>query len=142
VTAWRNAFRTARITIDPNGAGHWKRPFDCAATRSMCWHTWKILAVRKRLFRSRSNGRIPKGDRAPDRHQHDLTDWRQMGHTIQLHSVDIPLAIRTSGHAGSIRVHRCAMNGADLGLATPTTILIFRWRCLPMSERAPGKIAH
>lgn len=64
------------------------------------------------------------------------TDWRQMGHTLSLQSVDIPLA---DPHfwtmQGSVRV---AQMCHEFGLTrdrTLTTTLIFRWRCLRMLRR-------
>ena len=58
------------------------------------------------------------------------TDWRQLGHAIQLQSVDIPLA---DPHfwtlEGSVRVAQFAASGASPGARTPTTTSMSRWPC-------------
>nr|VXZ81093.1 Glucarate dehydratase [Klebsiella pneumoniae] len=64
------------------------------------------------------------------------TDWRQMGHTLSLQSVDIPLA---DPHfwtmQGSVRV---AQMCHEFGLTRVRTLIITstcRWRCSPTSRQ-------
>lgn len=61
------------------------------------------------------------------------TDWRQMGHTLSLQSVDIPLA---DPHfwtmQGSVRVAQMCHEFGLTRVHTLTTTSIFPRRCLPM----------
>ena len=69
------------------------------------------------------------------------TDWRQMGHTLSLQSVDIPLA---DPHfwtmQGSVRVAQMCHEFGLTGARTPITTSISRWRCSPRGRCRAGTI--
>lgn len=93
VTALAERFPEARITIDPNGAWSLEE-----ATR-LCRGLTGVLAYAEDPCGAES-GYSGREVMAEFRRATGLltatnmiaTDWRQMGHAIQLHSVDIPLA--------------------------------------------------
>lgn len=93
VTALAERFPHARITLDPNGA------WSLQEAISLCKNMQSILAYaedpcgadngysgREVLAEFRRATGIPTATNMI------ATDWRQMGHAIQLHAVDIPLA--------------------------------------------------
>ncbi len=57
-----------------------------------------------------------------------------MGHAVMLNAVDIPLADPLD-LTGAVRVAQLCDWGANTGLPFRANILIFHWRCLPMSAR-------
>ncbi|KQQ59927.1 glucarate dehydratase [Pseudomonas syringae] len=93
VTALAERFPDARITLDPNGAWSLKE-----AVR-LCRDQHHVLAYAEDPCGA-ENGYSGREVMAEFRRATGLrtatnmiaTDWRQMGHTIQLQSVDIPLA--------------------------------------------------
>ncbi|MDF2930206.1 MAG: glucarate dehydratase [Anaerospora sp.] len=93
VTALAKRFPDARITIDPNGA------WSLEEAISLCRNQHHVLAYAEDPCGA-ENGYSGREVMAEFRRATGLptatnmiaTDWRQMGHTIQLHSVDIPLA--------------------------------------------------
>ncbi|MBD8494346.1 glucarate dehydratase [Pseudomonas syringae] len=93
VTALAEHFPDARITLDPNGAWSLKE-----AVR-LCRDQHHVLAYAEDPCGA-ENGYSGREVMAEFRRATGLrtatnmiaTDWRQMGHTIQLQSVDIPLA--------------------------------------------------
>jgi glucarate dehydratase len=99
-------FPGARITLDPNGA------WSLAEAISLCRHRQKVLAYAEDPCGAEAgySGReilseFRRATGMPTATNMIATDWRQMGHTIQLQAVDIPLA---DPHfwtmAGSVRV--------------------------------------
>ncbi len=70
------------------------------------------------------------------------TDWRQMGHTLSLQSVDIPLADPHFWTMQGVCARRPDVPRVrpDLGALTPITTSIFLWRCLPMLPPLRRKI--
>ncbi len=93
VTALAQRFPDARITLDPNGA--WS--LDEAV--ALCRHRRDVLAYAEDPCGAEGgySGRevmaeFRRATGMPTATNMIATDWRQMGHTIQLHSVDIPLA--------------------------------------------------
>lgn len=137
IVALAKRFPQARVTLDPNGA----------------WSLNEAIKIGKYLKGSLAYAEDPCGAEQgfsgrevmaefrratglPTATNMIATDWRQMGHTLSLQSVDIPLA---DPHfwtmQGSVRV---AQMCHEFGLTrdrTLTTTLIFRWRCLRMSRR-------
>lgn len=93
VTELARRFPAARVTIDPNGA--W--PLDEAVR--LCSGLQQVLAYAEDPCGA-EQGYSGREIMAEFRRATGLktatnmiaTDWRQMGHSIQLHSVDIPLA--------------------------------------------------
>ena len=93
VTALKKAFPDARITLDPNGA--WMLD---EAIR-LCKNKTDILTYAEDPCRAENgySGReimaeFRKATGLPTATNMIATDWRQMGHSMVLHSVDIPLA--------------------------------------------------
>jgi glucarate dehydratase len=93
VTALAERFPEARITLDPNGAWSLKEAID------LCRDQHHVLAYAEDPCGA-ENGYSGREVMAEFRRATGLrtatnmiaTDWRQMGHAIQLQSVDIPLA--------------------------------------------------
>ncbi|BAP45918.1 glucarate dehydratase [Pseudomonas sp. 21LCFQ02] len=93
VTALAERFPDARITLDPNGAWSLKEAI------RLCRDQHHVLAYAEDPCGA-ENGYSGREVMAEFRRATGLrtatnmiaTDWRQMGHTIQLQSVDIPLA--------------------------------------------------
>jgi glucarate dehydratase len=93
IKALKERFPDARITLDPNGAWSLKEAVE------LCKDMHGILAYAEDPCGA-ENGYSGREIMAEFRRQTGLptatnmisTDWRQMGHTISLQSVDIPLA--------------------------------------------------
>jgi len=93
VTAMAKRFPEARITIDPNGA------WSLEEAIRLCKNKHDVLAYAEDPCGA-ENGYSGREIMAEFRRATGLptatnmvaTDWRQMGNSIQLHSVDIPLA--------------------------------------------------
>jgi glucarate dehydratase len=93
IKALKERFPDARITVDPNGA------WSLAEAVELCRDMHGILAYAEDPCGA-ENGYSGREVMAEFRRQTGLptatnmisTDWRQMGHTISLQSVDIPLA--------------------------------------------------
>lgn len=93
VTALAKRFPNARITLDPNGA------WSLEEAIRLCRNQHNVLAYAEDPCGA-ENGYSAREVMAEFRRATGLptatnmiaTDWRQMGHAIQLHAVDIPLA--------------------------------------------------
>lgn len=93
VTALAERFPRARITLDPNGAWSLQQAI------ALCRDQHRVLAYAEDPC-SAENGYSGREVMAEFRRATGLptatnmiaTDWREMGHAIQLHAVDIPLA--------------------------------------------------
>src|SRR6201990_2071220 len=93
VTALAERFPDARVTLDPNGA------WSLAEAVRLCRDQHDVLAYAEDPCGA-ENGYSGREVMAEFRRATGLptatnmiaTDWRQMGHAIQLHAVDIPLA--------------------------------------------------
>ncbi|NWA03658.1 glucarate dehydratase [Pseudomonas gingeri] len=93
VTALAERFPQARITLDPNGAWSLKEAI------ALCRDKHDVLAYAEDPCGA-ENGYSGREVMAEFRRATGLptatnmiaTDWREMGHAIQLHAVDIPLA--------------------------------------------------
>ena len=93
VTALARRFPHARITLDPNGA------WSLAEAIELCRGRRDVLAYAEDPCGAEANfsGReilaeFRRATGIPTATNMIATDWRQMGHAIQLHAVDIPLA--------------------------------------------------
>lgn len=93
VTALAERFPNARITLDPNGA------WSLEEAVRLCSNKRHVLAYAEDPCGAESgySGReimaeFRRATGLPTATNMIATDWRQLGHTIQLHSVDIPLA--------------------------------------------------
>lgn len=143
VTALHERFPNARITLDPNGA----------------WSLQEAILLGKQLKGVLAYAEDPCGAEQgfsgrevmaefrratglPTATNMIATDWRQMGHSIQLHSVDIPLA---DPHfwtmQGSIRVAQmCHEWGLTWGSHSNNHFDISLAMFTQVAAAAPGKI--
>lgn len=144
VTALAERFPKARITIDPNGA------WSLDEAIGLCSNKQHVLAYAEDPCGA-ENGYSGREVMAEFRRATGLptatnmiaTDWRQMGHAIQLHSVDIPLA---DPHfwtmQGSVRVAQmCHEWGLTWGSHSNNHFDISLAMFTHVGAAAPGKIA-
>jgi len=144
VTALAERFPKARVTIDPNGA------WSLDEAIRLCTNKRHVLAYAEDPCGA-ENGYSGREVMAEFRRATGLptatnmiaTDWRQMGHTIQLHSVDIPLA---DPHfwtmQGSVRVAQmCHEWGLTWGSHSNNHFDISLAMFTHVGAAAPGKIA-
>ncbi|KJR48964.1 Glucarate dehydratase [Desulfosporosinus sp. I2] len=143
VTALAKRFPTARITLDPNGA------WSLEEAIRLCQNKQDVLAYAEDPCGA-ENGYSGREIMAEFRRATGLptatnmisTDWRQMGHTLQLHSVDIPLA---DPHfwtmQGSVRVAQmCDVWGLTWGSHSNNHFDISLAMFTQVAAAAPGKI--
>lgn len=144
IKALAKRFPKARITLDPNGA------WSLNEAVGLCKDMHGILAYAEDPCGA-ENGYSGREVMAEFRRATGLptatnmiaTDWRQMGHTIQLHSVDIPLA---DPHfwtmQGSVRVAQmCHEWGLTWGSHSNNHFDISLAMFTHVGAAAPGKIA-
>jgi glucarate dehydratase len=143
VTALARRFPEARITLDPNGA------WSLEEAVSLCRNMHDVLAYAEDPCGT-ENGYSGREIMAEFRRATGLptatnmiaTDWRQMGHAIQLNSVDIPLA---DPHFwtmhGSVRVAQmCHEWGRTWGSHSNNHFDISLAMFTHVAAAAPGKI--
>lgn len=143
VTALAERFPEARVTLDPNGA------WSLAEAVRLCRDMHGVLAYAEDPCGA-ENGYSGREIMAEFRRATGLptatnmiaTDWRQMGHAIQLHAVDIPLA---DPHfwtmQGSVRVAQmCADWGLTWGSHSNNHFDISLAMFTHVAAAAPGKI--
>jgi glucarate dehydratase len=144
VTALAKRFPKARITIDPNGA------WSLSEAIELCRNKQAVLAYAEDPCGA-ENGFSGREVMAEFRRATGLktatnmiaTDWRQMGHSMQLHSVDIPLA---DPHfwtmQGSVRVAQlCHEWGLTWGSHSNNHFDISLAMFTHVGAAAPGNIA-
>ena len=143
VTALAKRFPNARITLDPNGA------WSLEEAIRLCKNQHEVLAYAEDPCGA-ENGYSAREVMAEFRRATGLptatnmiaTDWRQMGHAIQLHAVDIPLA---DPHfwtmQGSVRVAQmCHDWGLTWGSHSNNHFDISLAMFTHVAAAAPGKI--
>ncbi|PCE27733.1 glucarate dehydratase [Paraburkholderia acidicola] len=143
VTALAERFPEARITLDPNGA------WSLAEAIRLCRDQHDVLAYAEDPCGA-ENGYSGREVMAEFRRATGLrtatnmiaTDWRQMGHAIQLQSVDIPLA---DPHfwtmQGSVRVAQmCNEWGLTWGSHSNNHFDVSLAMFTHVAAAAPGKI--
>lgn len=143
VTALAERFPKARITIDPNGA------WSLDEAIRLCKNKSHVLAYAEDPCGA-ENGYSGREVMAEFRRATGLptatnmiaTDWRQLGHAIQLHAVDIPLA---DSHfwtmQGSVRVAQiCHEWGLTWGSHSNNHFDISLAMIAHTAAAAPGKI--
>jgi glucarate dehydratase len=143
VTALAQRFPQARITLDPNGA------WSLAEAIGLCKGRQDVLAYAEDPCGAEDgySGRevmaeFRRATGLPTATNMIATDWRQMGHAIQLHSVDIPLA---DPHfwtiQGSVRVAQmCHEWGLTWGSHSNNHFDISLAMFTHVAAAAPGKI--
>jgi glucarate dehydratase len=143
VTALHERFPQARITLDPNGA------WSLEEAIRLCKNQYHVLAYAEDPCGA-ENGYSGREVMAEFRRATGLptatnmiaTDWREMGHAIQLNSVDIPLA---DPHfwtmQGSVRVAQmCHEWGRTWGSHSNNHFDISLAMFTHVAAAAPGKI--
>ena len=143
VTALARRFPQARITIDPNGA------WSLEEAIRLCKNLHDVLAYAEdpcgaeRGYSGREiMAEFRRATGLPTATNMIATDWRQMGHAIQLQSVDIPLA---DPHfwtmQGSVRVAQmCHEWGLTWGSHSNNHLDISLAMFTHVAAAAPGKI--
>ena len=115
VTAIARRFPDARVTIDPNGAWSLEEAVElCTGLHEVLAYAEDPCGAEQGFSGREILAEFRNATRLPTATNMIATDWREMGHAIQLRSVDIPLA---DPHfwtlQGSVRV---AMMCRDWGL--------------------------
>jgi glucarate dehydratase len=143
VVALAQRFPGARITLDPNGA------WSLAEAVALCRNRRNVLAYAEDPCGAEAgySGReimaeFRRATGMPTATNMIATDWRQMTHAIQLHSVDIPLA---DPHfwtmAGSVRVAQmCRDHGLTWGSHSNNHFDISLAMFTHVAAAAPGEI--
>ncbi|WP_102347740.1 glucarate dehydratase [Bacillus sp. Marseille-P3661] len=143
VTALAKRFPDARITLDPNGA------WSLEEAIRLCKDQHHVLAYAEDPcgaeggFSAREvMSEFRKATGLPTATNMIATDWRQMGHAVQLHAVDIPLA---DPHfwtmQGSVRVAQmCADWGLTWGSHSNNHFDISLAMFTHVAAAAPGEI--
>jgi glucarate dehydratase len=143
VTALAQRFPGARITLDPNGA------WSLEEAMRLCRGQHGILAYAEDPCGAENgySGReilaeFRRATRLPTATNMIATDWREMGHAVQLHSIDIPLA---DPHfwtlQGSVRVAQmCRDWGLTWGSHSNNHFDISLAMLTHVAAAAPGRI--
>jgi glucarate dehydratase len=143
IVALHERFPQARVTLDPNGAWSLKEAI------SLCRDKHGILAYAEDPCGAENgfSGRevmaeFRRATGLPTATNMIATDWRQMAHSIQLQSVDIPLA---DPHfwtmQGSVRVAQmCEMFGLTWGSHSNNHFDISLAMFTHVGAAAPGKV--
>jgi len=144
VTALAQRFPKARITIDPNGAWSLEEAIRLCSDKSHVLAYAEDPCGAENGYSGREvMAEFRRATGLPTATNMIATDWRQMGHTIQLHSVDIPLA---DPHfwtmQGSVRVAQmCHEWGLTWGSHSNNHFDISLAMFTHVGAAAPGKIA-
>jgi len=143
VTALAERFPDARVTLDPNGA------WSLAEAVRLCRDKHDVLAyaedpcgAEKGYSGREVMAEFRRATGLPTATNMIATDWRQMAHSIQLQSVDIPLA---DPHfwtmQGSVRVAQmCEMFGLTWGSHSNNHFDISLAMFTHVGAAAPGKV--
>jgi glucarate dehydratase len=143
VTALSERFPDARITLDPNGA------WPLAEAIRLCRNLHGVLAYAEDPCGAEGgySGReimaeFRRATGLPTATNMIATDWREMGHAIQLHAVDIPLA---DPHfwtmQGSVRVAQmCSEWGLTWGSHSNNHLDVSLAMFTQVAAAAPGPI--
>jgi glucarate dehydratase len=93
VTALARRFPEARITLDPNGAWSLREAIElCRGRRDVLAYAEDPCGAEDGFSGREVMAEFRRATGMPTATNMIATDWRQMGHAIQLRAVDIPLA--------------------------------------------------
>jgi glucarate dehydratase len=93
IGALARRFPQARITLDPNGAWSLHEAIElCRGRRDILAYAEDPCGAENGYSGRETMAEFRRATGIPTATNMVATDWRQMGHAIQLHSVDIPLA--------------------------------------------------
>jgi len=143
VTALAKRFPDARITLDPNGAWSLEEAIRlCRGQHHVLAYAEDPCGAENGFSGREVMAEFRRATGLPTATNMIATDWRQMGHTIQLHSVDIPLA---DPHfwtmQGSVRVAQmCNEWGLTWGSHSNNHFDISLAMYTQVAAAAPGKI--
>lgn len=143
VTALAELFPNARITLDPNGAWSLEEAIRlCKNKQNILTYAEDPCGAENGYSGREVMAEFRRATGLPTATNMIATDWRQMGHTIQLHSVDIPLA---DPHfwtmQGSVRVAQmCHEWGLTWGSHSNNHFDISLAMFTHVGAAAPGKI--
>jgi glucarate dehydratase len=143
VTALSERFPKARITLDPNGAWSLDEAIRlCSGMRDVLAYAEDPCGAERGYSGREIMAEFRRATGLPTATNMIVTDWRQMGHAIQLQSVDIPLA---DPHfwtmQGSVRVAQmCRDWGLTWGSHSNNHFDISLAMFTHAAAAAPGKI--
>ncbi len=143
VTALAEKFPNARITLDPNGAWSLEEAVRlCRDQRDVLAYAEDPCGAENGYSGREVMAEFRRATGLPTATNMIATDWRQLGHAIQLHSVDIPLA---DPHfwtmQGSVRVAQmCNEWGLTWGSHSNNHFDISLAMFTHVAAAAPGKI--
>lgn len=93
VTALSNRFPNARITLDPNGAWSLSEAIElCKDQHDVLAYAEDPCGAEDGYSAREAMAEFRRATGLPTATNMIATDWREMGHAVQLHAVDIPLA--------------------------------------------------
>jgi glucarate dehydratase len=143
VTALAERFPEARITLDPNGAWSLDEAIRLCRGQGHALAYAEDPCGAERGFSGREvMAEFRRATGLPTATNMIATDWREMGHAIQLHSVDIPLAdphFRTM--QGAVRVAQmCDAWGLTWGSHSNNHFDISLAMFTHVAAAAPGRI--
>jgi glucarate dehydratase len=143
VLALARRFPEARITLDPNGAWTLKEAVElCRGRRDVLAYAEDPCGAEHGYSGREILAEFRRSTGLPTATNMIATDWREMGHAIQLHAVDIPLA---DPHfwtmQGSVRVAQmCHEWGLTWGSHSNSHFDISLAMFTHVAAAAPGKI--
>jgi glucarate dehydratase len=143
VTALAHRFPKARITLDPNGAWSLEEAIGlCRGRHDVLAYAEDPCGAEQGYSGREVMAEFRRATGLPTATNMIATDWRQMGHAIQLNSVDIPLA---DPHfwtmQGSVRVAQmCNEWGRTWGSHSNNHFDISLAMFTHVAAAAPGKI--
>jgi glucarate dehydratase len=143
VVALAERFPEARITIDPNGAWSLREAISlCEGRRDVLAYAEDPCGAESGFSGREVMAEFRRATGLPTASNMIATDWRQLGHAIQLHSVDIPLA---DPHfwtmRGSVRVAQlCHEWGLTWGSHSNNHFDVSLAMFTHVAAAAPGKI--
>jgi glucarate dehydratase len=143
VTALAERFPEARITLDPNGAWSLEEAIRlCRGQHDVLAYAEDPCGAEQGYSGREVLAEFRRATGLPTATNMIATDWRQMGHAIQLHSVDIPLA---DPHfwtmQGSVRVAQmCNDWGLTWGSHSNNHFDVSLAMFTQVGAAAPGKI--
>jgi glucarate dehydratase len=143
IVALAERFPEARITIDPNGAWSLREAVAlCQGKRDVLAYAEDPCGAESGFSGREVMAEFRRATGLPTASNMIATDWRQLGHAIQLHAVDIPLA---DPHfwtmRGSVRVAQlCHEWGLTWGSHSNNHFDVSLAMFTHVAAAAPGKI--
>jgi glucarate dehydratase len=143
VTALAARFPQARITLDPNGAWSLEEAVRlCRGQQGVLAYAEDPCGAEKGYSGREVMAEFRRATGLPTATNMVATDWRELGHALQLHAVDIPLA---DPHfwtmQGSVRVAQlCQLHGLTWGSHSNNHLDISLAMFTHVAAAAPGSV--